>query len=105
VPGSELWRTWYILSEIGRLAGVFNNQGDKDMNKDGQECPICGLAKLERKVVDETFEYKGHSLVVPDYIIFHCAVCEDSLVDRESARTSQIVLKEFFHRVDSLSLD
>ena len=75
------------------------------MYKDGQECPICGLANLERKVVDETFEYKGHSLVVSDYVIFHCAVCEDSLVDWESVRTSQIALKEFFHRVDSMPLE
>ncbi len=74
------------------------------MYKDGQECPICGVAKLERKVVDEKFQYKGHALVVPDYVIFHCAVCEDSLVDRKSAKTSQIALKEFFQRVDGLSL-
>jgi YgiT-type zinc finger domain-containing protein len=71
---------------------------------DGQECPICGLGKLERKVVDETFEYKGHSLVVPDYIIFHCAVCEESLVGRKSAKNSQIALKEFFQKVDSMPL-
>ena len=75
------------------------------MYNDGQECPICGLANLERRVVDETFEYKGHSLVVPDYVIFQCAVCEDSLVDRESARTSQIALKEFFQSVDGLPLE
>ena len=75
------------------------------MYKDGQECPICGLANLERKVVDETFEYKGHALVVPDYVIFQCSVCEESLVDRESVRTSQIALKEFFQKVDGLSLE
>ncbi len=67
---------------------------------DGQECPICGLGNLKRKVVDETFEYKGRTLVVPDYIIFQCAVCEESLVDRKSAASSQKTLKEFFHRVD-----
>ena len=70
------------------------------MYKDGQECPICGLENLKRKVVDETFEYRGRALVVPDYIIFQCSVCEESLVDRESATSSQKVLKKFFHRVD-----
>ena len=75
------------------------------MYKDGQECPICGLANLERKVVDETFEYKGHTLVVPDYIIFQCAVCEESLVERKSANSSQVALKEFFQKVDSLPLE
>ncbi len=69
---------------------------------DGKECPICGLGNLERKVVDETFEYKSHSLVVPDYIIYHCAVCEESLVDRRSSANSQKALKEFFQRVDQM---
>ncbi len=70
------------------------------MYKDGQECPICGLGKLERKVVDEIFEYRGRNLVVRDYVIFQCSVCEESLVERKSAKTSQIALKEFFQSVD-----
>ena len=70
------------------------------MYKDDQKCPICDLGKLKRKVIDETFEYKGQTLVVPDYIIYQCAVCEESLVDGKSVQSSQRALKEFFHRVD-----
>lgn len=72
------------------------------MYKQGQECPICGAGKLERKVIDETFEYKGHSLVIPDYVIYECPTCEESLVDKKSSRESQKILKDFFREVDGL---
>lgn len=72
------------------------------MYKHGQECPICGSGKLEKKVIGETFEYKGHSLVVPNYIVYGCPTCEEYLVEKKSSRESQKVLKDFFREVDGL---
>ena len=72
------------------------------MYRDGQKCPICGLCNLVKKVVDETFEYKGEKLVVPDYVIYECSTCEDSLVDEKSIKASQKELKDFYRKVDGL---
>jgi len=70
--------------------------------KNGQACPICGSGKLAKKTVDEKFEYKGQSLVVPDYVVYECSSCEESLVDKKSVKTSQKLLKDFFREVDGL---
>ncbi len=72
------------------------------MYKNGQQCPICGAGKLESKVVEEIFEYKGERIIVPDYHIYECPVCEEALVDKESVKTSQKELKDFYRKVDGL---
>ena len=72
------------------------------MYRDGQKCPICGLCNLVKKAVDETFEYKGERLVIPDYVIYECSTCEDALVDEKSIKASQKDLKDFYRKVDGL---
>ncbi len=70
--------------------------------KNGQTCPICGSGKLIKTVIDEKFDYKGQSLVVPDYVVYECTVCEESLVGKKSVKTSQKLLKDFYREVDGL---
>ena len=57
-------------------------------------CPLCGGGKLEEKVVDERFTYKGRSLVVPDYHICECSACGEALVVQESARGAEKMLRD-----------
>ncbi len=72
------------------------------MYKNGQSCPICGSGKLIKGVIDEKFNYKEQALVVPDYVVYECSVCEESLVDKKSVKTSQKLLKDFYREVDGL---
>lgn len=68
----------------------------------GDSCPICGTGRLERKVVDETFEYKGEGVTVSGYVIFECDVCKEAIVDHASSRKADRVLKDFYRSVDGL---
>ncbi|GBC60567.1 type II toxin-antitoxin system MqsA family antit oxin [Desulfonema ishimotonii] len=72
------------------------------MYKDGDMCPICGQATLERSVIDETFEYKGREITVSDYVIHTCPECGESVVDPESLRSSEKIIRDFQRRTDGL---
>lgn len=72
------------------------------MYKQGDACPLCGSGRLSEKVVEEHFSYKGHSLVVPDYCIMECPACGEAVVDKDSARRTEKMLKDFGRQVDGL---
>lgn len=72
------------------------------MYKQGDTCPICGAGNLSERVVEEHFSYKEHSLPVPDYRILECPVCGEALVEKESARRAEKLLKDFGRQVDGL---
>lgn len=67
-----------------------------------QKCPICGAGKLEKKVGPETFEYKGESITIPDYVTYECAECGEAIVDNASLKESGKKLKDFQRQVDGL---
>jgi len=73
-----------------------------EMYKQGDACPFCGGGKLSEKVVEEHFSYKGHSLAVPDYRILECSACGEAVVEKESARRAEKLLKDFGRQVDGL---
>ena len=73
-----------------------------DMYNNGQECPVCSKGKLEKKLIDETFEYKGRSLNVPDFIIFKCSYCNEEIVAKESLKRSEKTIRDFHKMVDGL---
>ena len=60
----------------------------------GETCPVCDKGILTKKVVDETFEYNGSEVTIPDYIIYACNTCEEAIVDSETLKTSGKILKE-----------
>jgi HTH-type transcriptional regulator/antitoxin MqsA len=72
------------------------------MYKHGDTCPLCGGGNLSKIVVEEHFSYKGHSLAVPDYQILECSICGEAVVDKESARRAEKLLKDFGRQVDGL---
>jgi HTH-type transcriptional regulator/antitoxin MqsA len=72
------------------------------MYKQGDECPLCGGGRLCEKVVEEHFSYKGHSLAVPDYQIFECPACGEAVVEKNSARRAEKLLKDFGRQIDGL---
>lgn len=72
------------------------------MYKQGDSCPLCGGGRLNEKVIEECFNYKGHSLTVSDYLILECPACGEAVVDKESARRAERLLRDFGRQVDGL---
>ena len=73
------------------------------MNRmEAQECPICGVGKLKKKIGAETFEYKGKRITIPNYAIYECAKCGEAVVDSAALRESGKKLKDFQREVDGL---
>ena len=70
------------------------------MFKQGDSCPICGNGYLERKEIDEVFEYKGHKVIYPNYVVYHCSTCDESIVDKKSMRESTKFIRDFQRSVD-----
>ena len=72
------------------------------MYKQGDACPLCGAGLLSEKVAEERFNYKGHSLNVPDYRILECPACNEAVVEKDSARRAEKLLKDFGRQIDGL---
>jgi HTH-type transcriptional regulator/antitoxin MqsA len=67
-----------------------------------KKCPICGKGQLSKKKITETFNYKGRTITIPDYVIYECNVCGEAIVDRETLKSSGKILKEFKRQVEGL---
>lgn len=72
------------------------------MYTNGQECPICGKPTIEKKTIEEKFEYKGRHLVVPDYIVFACSSCGEELIGKETLKKTEKVIRDFQRETDGL---
>lgn len=72
------------------------------MYKQGDACPLCGAGNLSEKVVEEHFGYKGHSLAVTEYRVLECPACGEAVVEKDSARRAEKLLKDFGRQVDGL---
>jgi HTH-type transcriptional regulator/antitoxin MqsA len=72
------------------------------MYKHGDSCPLCGGGQLCEKVIEECFSYKGLSLKVPEYHLLECPACGEAIVEKESARRAEKMLKDFGRRIDGL---
>ncbi len=67
-----------------------------------QKCPICGGAALKKKIINETFEYKGQSTTFPNYVTYVCTACGEAIVDNVTLKESGKKLKDFQRQVDGL---
>ncbi|HXX81013.1 MAG TPA: type II toxin-antitoxin system MqsA family antitoxin [Thermodesulfovibrionales bacterium] len=65
-------------------------------------CPICGTGELKKHVTTEQFEYKGRKVPIPNYVTYSCNVCEETIVDDSSLKSSGKLLKKFKREVDGL---
>ena len=72
------------------------------MNRITLDCPVCGAGTLTRHVGTETFEYRGQTRTIPDYVTYVCDACGESVVDAGSLKTSGRMLKDFQRKVDGL---
>lgn len=72
------------------------------MYKHGDSCPLCGGGQLCEKVIEECFNYKGHSLIVSDYHVLECPACGEAVVDKDSARRAEKMLRDFGRKIDGL---
>lgn len=71
------------------------------MDKEAK-CPVCGVGIMERVVLEETFEYKGQHLVIPDYVVYKCPACEEAIVDKNTLKTTEKTIRDFHRKVDDL---
>lgn len=67
-----------------------------------QKCPICGAGPLQKIIKMETFNYKGSSKDIPNYMTWSCPSCGEEIVAKESLKESGKVLKDFQREVDGL---
>ncbi|MGO9014025.1 MAG: type II toxin-antitoxin system MqsA family antitoxin [Dissulfurispiraceae bacterium] len=67
-----------------------------------QECPICGVGTLKKQVGNETFQYKGETIIVPNYVTYECGECGEAIVDKVTLKESGRILKDFQRKVDGL---
>jgi len=65
-----------------------------------EKCPICGKGKLTREVLEESFKYKGRTMVVPGYVVYACDTCGERIVEQETLERSGKILGEFKRVVD-----
>ncbi len=71
------------------------NNEELDFLLDGECCPFCCQGHLHKKNIDETFIYKNHKIVIPNYCIFECSFCKEAIVSQKSIRETEKILKEF----------
>lgn len=67
-----------------------------------QNCPVCGVGTLKKEVGTETFEYKGMTTTVPNYVTHKCDECGEAIVDKTTLKESGRILKDFKRKVDGL---
>jgi len=66
-----------------------------------RKCPFCGQGVLERKVIEETYTYKGRSLVIEQPGEF-CGHCEEGVLGKEDMAATRKALHDFRASVDGL---
>jgi len=69
---------------------------------EGRTCPVCNEGKCKRKTITETFRYKGHRLVIPDYIVYVCSRCREEFLDHSVIRQHQQKLRDWQRTIDGL---
>jgi len=65
-----------------------------------EKCPICGKGKLTREVLEESFEYRGRAIVIPDYVVYACDTCGEKIVDKDTIERTGKVLNELKRTID-----
>jgi HTH-type transcriptional regulator/antitoxin MqsA len=65
-------------------------------------CSICGKGTLKKEVIEEKLTYKGETITIPDYIVYKCDLCNETIVDKGTLKSSSKLLKNFKCKVDGL---
>ncbi len=72
------------------------------MHNNDDMCPICGHDGIIEKMITEKFEYKGHVKKIEDYTIYECTECNESIVDTETLKKAEKIIRDFHREVDGL---
>lgn len=72
------------------------------MYKNGDACPVCEEGTLTSSKIIATFEYKGNSLDIPDYLIWECGECKERFVDHKTSKEGGRKVRDFHRMVDGL---
>jgi len=59
------------------------------------KCPVCGAGSLKKKAGTESFEYKGQTRTIPNYVTYVCSECGEAIVDSATLKESGKILKDF----------
>jgi HTH-type transcriptional regulator / antitoxin MqsA len=65
-------------------------------------CPVCASNEIAKRQIEQIFQYKGQSLVVPEYVVFECANCGESFPDEEMVKDLEPVIRDFHRKSDGL---
>jgi len=69
---------------------------------EGKTCPVCSEGKCKRKTLTETFTYKGHRLVIPNYIVYVCSRCREEFLDHSLIRPHEQKIRDWQRTIDGL---
>jgi HTH-type transcriptional regulator / antitoxin MqsA len=68
----------------------------------GDICPICEAGNLTNKEIVATFDYKGESVEIPNYLIWECSECKEKIVDPKTSKSAGRLIRDFYRHVDGL---
>jgi YgiT-type zinc finger domain-containing protein len=64
------------------------------------KCYACGEGILEEILSEEDFHYKGHFIVISNYITERCPVCSEEFVEKECSKYTGKILTEWKLKID-----
>ena len=70
--------------------------------EEGTICFFCNKGKFTKKVKNKVYKYKEKKIVIKNYITFVCNYCRESIVAKESLKSSRKILKDHQRKVDGL---
>jgi putative zinc finger/helix-turn-helix YgiT family protein len=70
--------------------------------KDRELCPLCNEGNLRKSNRDQSFNYKGKQLIIPNYTVYVCDNCNEELVDEKTINAAEKQLRDFHRKVDNL---
>ena len=66
-----------------------------------RKCPFCKDGWLERKIIQETYTYKGHSLTVNQPGEF-CDSCDEGILNGADLKATEQPIRDFQAQIDGL---
>jgi len=66
-----------------------------------KKCPFCKDGFLERKTVNETYTYKGHTIEL-DQPGEWCNTCEEGILENADLRATEKRISDFQSQIDNL---
>ncbi|RKZ37077.1 MAG: hypothetical protein DRQ49_16850 [Gammaproteobacteria bacterium] len=66
-----------------------------------KKCPFCKDGSLERKIIKETYKYKGHALEVEQPGEW-CNVCDEGILNGADLKVTEKLKNDFQSQVDGL---